>query len=161
MIAAWLARKMDLAPLADRVATLERDYAERNAKVAALMGRVATAEASAADAASNAKASAIAATSALAQMDRQVRVLTRAVRIGVARQKMLLAADNTGGTASVETLETDIARLKAALVVAESRIEAEAEQARRAMTGLFQRIEALNPRSVGERTDLADFHAPH
>jgi hypothetical protein len=141
MIKEWLARKIGLPDLGERVAVLERALGEQSALIAVQGDRAAVAE-----------AHALAASTALERMGRQVRFVTRATRVGAARLKGLLATDHNDQSARVEALDKEIGRLKAALAVLESRLDAEAEQAQRGMTGLLQRIEATRPRRDFNRT---------
>lgn len=128
MIRAWLADKAGVAPLVERIATLEREAGETRATVASLNERIASADARAAAAA--------------VAHDRQLRALVRVARAGTTRLRDLRAAD-LARAAHGETLRETLERMDAAIAVVETRIEAEAEQARRGTTGLFQAIEAL------------------
>jgi len=138
MIKDWLAQKIGLPGLNDRLDLLERELAEHRATIAIQNERVRVAE-----------TLAITATRALERMDRQMRGLTRVTRSGAARLKTLRDAQTSDKDAQtiekiviIKGLEQEIGRFKAALEVLECRLDNDTEQAKRGIAGLFARIEA-------------------
>ncbi len=134
MIRAWLVRGAGIAPLIARVTALEHELAVAKSTIALLHERAAAAETRDASA-----------TRAGDRLDGQLRILTRAVRAGAVRLRHLSAtgrrqADHDDG------LEKELGRLRAAMAIIESRVEAEARQSRLGTAGLLRRIETIRPR---------------
>lgn len=134
MIRAWLARRADAASLIDRVAALEHELSETRATILSLNDRMVSTE-----------MRGTAASAAHDRLDRQLRVLARVARAGTARLRRVQAA-SIDQAARDEGIRETLDRLDAAIAIAGTRIDAEAEQARRGTMGLFHAIEALRER---------------
>jgi hypothetical protein len=134
MIQSWLVRKAGVAPLIDRVALLERELTDAKATIVSLNERVSTTEAYGA-----------AAAGAHERLDRQLRIVTRAVRAGTARLRHLISSD-IDQAAHGKGLEKELRRLNAAVLVVENRVEAEAEQAQKSILELFRTTATIRAR---------------
>lgn len=128
MIQAWLARKTGMVQTLERLAVLEHELSSARSAIAALTERLAAAEAHSAAAATMNE-----------RLDQHVRVLIRTARAGAFRLRRLSTADMEN-TARGKTLEKEVGRLSAALIVIENKVETEAEQIRRSVTGLLRQM---------------------
>lgn len=144
MIQAWLARKAGILPLIDRISFVERELEQAKATIVML-----------ADRAANAEAAAATASRASDDANKRLKVLTRAMRVGTTHLKRLLVASE-GLEAGAKSRANEMERLKAALTLVENRIESEAEQARRSVIGLFQKIEGIRSHGGGDPADRSD-----
>lgn len=139
MIWTWLAHRAGVLPLIDRVAALEADLADAKTTIGALQERVAAAEAHGAAGAGGRE-----------RLDRQVRILTRAVRAGTNRVRQLQAKSLDQPVPDAR-IEKELERLNAAILIVGSRVEAEAEQSRSSTVGLLRKIDAIRPRETTDR----------
>ena len=156
MIRAWLAANSGVAPLVERVARIEQELADARIMLASAEQRAAAAEARCAVAETQCAAAAeLGATTAAAwdRLDRQGRILVRAVRVGTRRLQHLLNSDRDHA-ARAKRIDEELSRLNAAIRVVGSRVDAEAEQARTGTIGLFRRIEAIRR---GSGPDVVDY----